>query len=107
MITKNQERDYKKFLIPQGDIGFNPKRNKTIIDEVIKENEVLQKRKEKQYVDKLRYRTDAVASYLKKLASGSTIKVETYFGRKELAKLRGQKIVAEIKDRATKLLEVN
>lgn len=87
----------KKFFVEKGDQGFNPDRNKFIIEETIRQHDKNMKKKDKEYVDKLRERTDAVVCYLKRLVNGSSLSVEKYFGKRELARLRGEQIVNRIK----------
>lgn len=96
MLTENQKRDYKKFFIEKGDIGFSPAANKHVIDKTIKDNEALMKAKKAQYTDTIRERADAVATYLRSKALDSGKPIEQYFGRRGLAYLRGQQIVQRL-----------
>ena len=101
-LTKEQKEDYRKFFVEKGDPGFNPKRNKAVVAKTIRQYETLRKRKRQDFIDKLGERTDAVATYFKShLAEGST-SIETYFGKRYLAHLRGQKILARVKYLANK-----
>jgi len=105
-LTKDQKRDHRKFFKEKGDIGFSPKRNKTVVDGTIKKYEAMRKQRSKQYGEQVRDRADAVATYLKHLAYGKSTTVEKYFGRKELARLQGKKILATIKNQHTRLREI-
>ena len=95
-MTKDQIRDYRRFYKEEGDEGFSPKRNKAIVDRTIKKHEIMRKKKDAEFTDKLRERTDAVAGYFKHLAGGKNTPLERYFGRKTLTHLQGRKIVAKI-----------
>lgn len=95
-LTKNQIRDYKKYFKHDPEKGFSPKRNKEIIARTIKKNEILKKKKDAQWTNELRERTDAVASYFKHLQNKST-PIEKYFGKKYLTHLQGRKIVMKLK----------
>lgn len=87
----------KKFYVVTPDPDFNPDRNKAIIENSIKKYEATRKKKNAEYVDKLRERTDAVATYLKSRWAESDRPVEKYFGKRMLAHLRAQKIVQKLK----------
>ncbi|MEK9208154.1 MAG: hypothetical protein AAB922_06730 [Patescibacteria group bacterium] len=106
-LTKNEERDKKVFLVDGGDAGFSPSRNRAVIEDTIKKYEILRARKNKEYNDKLGERVDAVATYLKSMAADSNKPVEKYFSKKELAYLRGKKIVQVIQGQARVLGSIN
>jgi len=90
--------DLTKGFNSQGDPDFNPVRNKYIIDKTIKDYELNQKRKMKDYEKVLRERTDAVACYLtSEHGAGSGKSVERYFGRKLLNKLIGEELLERIR----------
>lgn len=95
-LTPEQLRD-KKFYVSTPDIGFNPARNKAIIEGTIRKNDLKRRKKIDAYVDTVRERSEAVVSYLfsRKGAQGGN-SVERYFGKQVLAYLRGQKIVEEM-----------
>ena len=92
-LTENEKRDYQRWLLPQGDVGFSPERNKTIIEGTIKKYNKYRAEKRKKQFEALEERTDAVMTYL----TNSEKPVEEYFGRKMMAYLRGQKIVEELR----------
>ena len=97
---KISDEDYKRYYKEAGDPGFNPSRNKAVIDKSIKKYEAMRRRKLAEHQDKLRERTDAVAQYLtSQHGAGSNKPVEKYFGKRTLAYLRGESIVGEIKER--------
>ena len=80
------------------DSNFSASENQRVIDEVIKENELNRKRKEKEFKDKSGERISAVASYVKQLAkTGENTSVEGYFGKRYLAYLRGEEIINRLR----------
>lgn len=101
--VKVTKEDYQRYYIPQGDAGFSAERNNFLIEDTIKKTDAKIAQNKKVFKEKLEYRTDAVASFLKavdkgKYQSGSSQeKLIKYFGKKELTKLRGQEIAEKIK----------
>lgn len=91
-ITKNEEKDYKKFFVESGEPGFSPERNKAIIEKSIRKYEAMRKLKMKEHTDGVAERTDAILHFLKSDAVHSTNPLEKYFGRNTLAYLRGEQI---------------
>src|SRR3990167_411641 len=87
---------------PDGDPGFNPMRNKQIIEDTIKKTDKRIMQLKKEYSEQVEERDDAVSYYLKSLmrhktyASDPRKAAEYYFGRKELARLRGDEIREQI-----------
>lgn len=95
-MNKIDKSDF-KYFVEDGDIGFNPERNKAIIEGTIKKYEKTVKAKRRSYEDKIMERSDALATYFRsRMAEGST-PVEKYFGKKALTHLRGQRILQRIK----------
>lgn len=75
------------------DPDFDFERNQRIIKESIEKNERFRLRRNREYGSKLRERSGAIAQYLHDLDRGKTSStVEQYFGRQELARLRGEEI---------------
>lgn len=99
-LTHNQREDYRKFFIEKGDPGFSPERNKATIERVLKSNEEMHKKLKVKYSDELRYRADAIATFLKSnKAQGNDVSdklIMDYFGR-ELQKLQGRRIQEKVK----------
>lgn len=89
------ERDM-RFYKAEGDPDFSPERNAWVVEQAMLAHEKKLKEKEKEHTDGIEYRTNAVASYLKHVANGKEANVDKYFGRRELAKLRGRDIQEEI-----------
>ena len=106
-VSKNQKRDHELYFVEDGDEGFSPERNKAIIDETIKKYEAKRKAQMKDFQDKLGERSEAVAMYLKHVAGGKSTPVEKYFGRRNLAYLRGEKILQKVKNGMVHLGESN
>lgn len=102
-LTKNQKLDYGKWFKEGGDVGFSPEKNKYIIEKTIKKHEANIARKIKSYEEQVRERADAVATYLKSVANGKEKSVDAYFGRRELARLRGQQIIQKLQGNVTLL----
>lgn len=87
---------------PDGDIGFSADRNHKVIEDTIKKTKAREKQLKKEYMEKVEERIDASVYFLKKLASGAYESLTPheaalkYFGRKELARLRGEQIKQEL-----------
>lgn len=96
-LTKSQKEDYRRYYVDKPDSSFNPKRSREVVNRSIEKYEKKRKAQEKAWVDKFAERADAVASYLIHLNNAKTTSLETYFGRRFLAYLRGQQIVQKIK----------
>ena len=80
------------------DPDFDPERNKRIIAETIRKNNLLRARKKREGDEKVRERSSAVAQYLDDLNRGRTESTVTdYFGRHEIARLRGEEILGVIR----------
>lgn len=87
--------DLARFYVAKPDADFNPDRNKAVVEASIRKYEATVARKKKEYWNMVGERADAVATYLKSTKVGSP--VEHYFGKRELARLRGQKIIQKLK----------
>lgn len=96
-MTKSEILDYKKWFKEGGDIGFSPKRNKTIIENSIKKYEKTRFDKAMAYIGQIRERASAVESYLTYVNKGGSNTVEKYFGKKEMARLRGEDIANQLR----------
>lgn len=95
--------DYRKWYMEKPEPGFSPERNKAKFEESVRKAKALQERRNKDYVEQVRERSDAVASYLKRVAMGMEKSVDAYFGRRELARLQGRKIQEEVIGRMKRL----
>jgi hypothetical protein len=89
-----------KYVPAEPDPDFDADRNRRIIARTIKKAEANRRRKQREHDEGVKERTDALATYIESLKQGKTQKgVEEYFGRKELARLRGKEIVERIQDK--------
>lgn len=88
-------------LVPiEPDIDFDEEHNKKVIAETIRKNKLLAERKKREGDEKLKERSTALAQYLSDLNKGNTNSSATaYFGKQEVARLRGDEILSEIKSR--------
>ncbi len=96
-IKEEQRRDHALYFIEDGEEGFSPEHNKFVVENTMKKYAEKRKRKQKEYVESIRERADAVATYLKSRAAESNRPVEAYFSKRELAYLRGERIVKKLK----------
>lgn len=92
-----QARDHALYFVEDGEPEFSPARNKFIIENTIKKYEALRRKKRRMYVDSVRERADAVATYLKSRVAEGNTPVEKYFGKRWMAHLRGQQILNTVK----------
>ena len=106
-LTDNQLKDYKRYYVDNPGSGFSPERNSYIVEKTIKETDKAIRDRKKAYQDKVAERSEAVASYIKYLDKGGGFSAEKYFGRRNLAHLRGQKIIETIKGKFKELEEVS
>ena len=106
-MTANEKLDYHKWYQDTPDAGFSPERNKAVIRDSIAKAQLFRERRNKDYIETIRERADAVATYLKSVANGNEKDVDRYFGIKELTRLRGQRIVEEIKGRMKRLISLD
>jgi len=93
----NTKRDFQKYYV-ENPKDFNPERNKYIINKTINEYEAKRKAKYIRFTEELKERTSALADYFRHLNSGKSTPLEKYFGKKELARLRGKEIIRELQN---------
>jgi hypothetical protein len=87
-----------KYLEMYGeDPEFSYEHNMRVIAESIEKNKKNRARKEREASEGARERSEATARYLKSLEQGKASSVESYFGKKQLAYLRGVEIVEQLK----------
>jgi hypothetical protein len=106
-LTENQLRDYRKYYVDAPDSDFSPERNAYIVEKTIKETDNAIKQRKKEYAQKVAERSEAVASYIKYLDKGGGSAAEKYFGRRNLAHLRGQKILQTIRNNEIIIEEID
>lgn len=92
MDFKMSQDDYDLYFDHNADPLYVERHNKEVIDRTIKKYEAKRAQALKDWRDKAGERSDAVVSYLKHLVNGKSTPVEHYFGKKELARLRGDEI---------------
>lgn len=90
-------KDMKKFWRERPDYNFSEARNKQIIKEVIEENDKARRNLQQSAEYGIRERASAVADFLKYKDRGGVNDIVYYLGRKNLAELRGQKIIQSLK----------
>lgn len=107
MATKVAKEDF-KFLNPGGapDPDFSPERNRQVIARTIAKYQAMKRAKAKEYRGKVEERADAAATYLKHIDQGNSTSVENYFGKQELARLRGQRILMRVLDKRNKMYKM-
>lgn len=97
--TKILEKD-KRFYQEKPDPGFSPERNQKVISESIRRAQIMQAEKDKRFMDELGERAEAAEAYLRSRMGAASNDpentIEEYLGKKNLAKLRGEKIVEEL-----------
>lgn len=106
-LTKNQLLDLKKFYKPSGDVGFSPARNRKIVEDTIATYEKERERRQKLFGEQMDERSDAVSYFLKAIDRGKTTTALKYFGKRELARLRGEEILGELSIRYAKKKQKN
>lgn len=104
ILIQNGERvsteDMTRFWKERPDPDFSPEHNDAVIASSIARAEKHRADMKKLQIEGLRERTSALASYIKHLDhTGKTPTAEDYFGRKELARLQGKKVMQILKER--------
>ena len=95
---KLNKKDF-KYVLEKPDSNFSPARNKFVIEESIRKYDEMRAKKIAMSVEGIRERSEAVASFLEHVNRGKNNDVEKYFGRRVLAKLRGQEIIDEMRNK--------
>lgn len=97
-FTDKDDRD--RYLI-KGEVSLDgdalARHNKAVIEETIEKYERDRAIRQKLFAEQLEERSDAVSSFLKAKDKGYEGDSLRYFGKRELARLRGQQIVEKIK----------
>lgn len=83
--------------MPEGDPDFDESRNKAVIAGVIRKTDKMYRQKRREFQEGLRENTQAATHYLKALEGGASTNAEKYFGRRELARLRGEEVLNKLK----------
>lgn len=97
MKNNHIAREDWKYVPVDPDPNFDADRNRRIIERTMKKAEKRQKEKLKESEAATRSRTSAIATYLKSIQQGGkSSDISKYFGRKELARLRGESVLKEL-----------
>lgn len=98
LLINKQNSDY---LIQHNvleDPNFSAERNNAVINGTIAKYEKKREEKMKVWTESMRERAEMTASFLKHCANGKGTKdVERYFGRNQMAKIRGEEIATLLK----------
>lgn len=105
--VSHEAEDYQRFYVAKPDPNFSERYNQHIIDKTIADYELARKKRAKAYHQQIEERVDAAMSYIKHLERRGSSSAEKYFGRRELARLRGQKIIQEVRNGMTILSSVD
>ena len=86
-----------QFVPVDADKDFDPEHNRRVIEKTIRDSERIRRQKNREFGEKIAERADAAAYFLKGLAEGRTsTSAEKFFGRKQLAHIRGQEIMKKL-----------
>jgi vacuolar-type H+-ATPase subunit I/STV1 len=96
-LDKVNPADYR--MVPvDADPDFDPKRNQEVIDYTIKKSEELQRKKQREFGDKVKERTEAMSTYFEALKMGNTTSdYKKYFGKDYLSYLKGYELIDKLK----------
>ena len=90
----------RKFIPVDPDPGFNPERNKQVIESTIRKYDQQRTKKKKAFVDTMGERSEAVASWLTSAHGAMSNKpIERYFTKRYLSYLRGREIADTLKSK--------
>ena len=82
---------------PYGDPDFSVEHNERVIKETNDWNDMMDRKRDRDFKSKIQERTTAVVQYLKSIGQGKASSVDSYFGKRHLAYLRGEEIVKQLK----------
>ena len=85
--------DMKRFWAERPDPDFSPEHNDEVVKRSIAKAEKHRKAMRKLQQDGLAERTSALASFIKYQDHGGHKNADAYFGRKEMARLQGKKVI--------------
>ena len=85
-----------KFVSVDPDPNFNPQHNRRVIDEVIKESEILARKRKREFAEGIGERASALATFISSVnLGGRSESAEKYFGKEFLDHLKGKDKLAE------------
>lgn len=94
--VKVSVNDMEKWWREHPDPEFSEAHNKAVIARSIARAEAIRKKRKKEFNEEIDERVAATASYLRYLDRGKSGTPEQYFGKRELAHLRGERVKAEL-----------
>lgn len=94
-----------KFVPIEPDPDFDPEHNRRVIEKTLKHAERMHERKKKEYIENgAGERLQAAAQFIKAgQQGGKSTNIETYFGKKHLAYLRGMQVIDYLKQNQDKI----
>lgn len=82
---------------PEGDPGFSAEHNLRVMAETKRKNQEIRRKRIREHEENVRERASAAATFIKSVEKGGkTTNVQDYFGKKQLAYLRGEEILKEL-----------
>lgn len=96
-LKEQKQRDHQLYYLEKPDPDFSPEHNAWVMKESIRKTNENRRLRTKQFNDNVGERVDAVVTYLRSRAAEGNTPIERYFGKKQLAHLRGQQILKTIK----------
>jgi hypothetical protein len=95
LMSKVSRLDW-KFVKVDPDPNFNPKHNRRVIDEVIRDTDLLARQKKREFAEGLGERSNAIAQFISSINLGGREEAaEKYFGKQYLDHLKGKEKRAE------------
>ena len=94
-MTKIHESDL-KFVPVDADLDFSPEHNRKVIEETIRKSEANARKKQREFNEGLGERAEAARRFIKSKVNSSA---QRYFGKRELARLRGLEVIDMLKKR--------
>ena len=85
-----------KFVKVDPDPNFDPQHNRRVMEEVIRETDILSRQKKREFKEGLGERASAIATFISSINLGGKHEAaEKYFGKKFLNHLKGKDKLAE------------
>ena len=95
--TTISPKDY-KFVNVNPDPDFDPKHNQEVIDFTIKRSEELWRKKQREFGDAIKERSEAISTYVEALKMGNTNSdVNKFFGEQQIAYFKGHQLMENLK----------
>jgi len=84
-----------KFMKPDPDPGFDPIKNKMVIERTIRNYDKLRKMREKMFRENIGERVDVLSSWVKSI-KGQNKPIDRYITKKYMTELAGEKIMSKL-----------